>query len=142
MGIFTLLIANWRTTLYATLVALALSGAGFAYYTIEKRGYERRVAENAAAQVETLQRRLGALQLTAAADAARATADREQIDKLETQARETPKNDGVCLDADAARRVRAIGGSSSPVAAPVPAKRHSKLLPWRGGYPRPGPERK
>lgn len=135
MGIFTLLFANLRATLIAVAVTLALSGAGFAYYTIEKHGYQRKSAEDAAAQVETLQRRLGALQLAAAADAARASADREQIDKLETLSRETPKNDGVCLDADAARRVRAIGGSASPVTAPVPARRHSKLLPWRGGHP-------
>ncbi len=134
--IIALFFAKWRFYLYGTLVALVLSGAGFAVYTIEKRGYERRVAENAAAQIETLQRRLGALQLIAASDAIRATTDRDHIEKLETLSRETPKNDGVCLDADAARRVRSIGGSSDPVAAPVPARRYPKLLPLRGGYSR------
>lgn len=71
-------------------------------------GYKLRAAQDAYEQVETLKRRLGALQITTANDAKRLAADSKTIAELERKAGETPPNTGACLDRDAARRVRAI----------------------------------
>jgi thiol:disulfide interchange protein len=95
---------NWKVAVAAAVV-LAL---GFAYMQVDKNAYQRRVSEEAREQVEILQRRLGALQLTAKADAARSAEDQKRIAELERLASETPPNTGACLDRDAARRVRAI----------------------------------
>ena len=88
---------NWK--------ALALVAAVIGIFTL---GYKLRAAQDAYEQVATLQRRLGALQLTAKADAKRAAKDKARLDELERLASETPQNAGACLDRDAARRVRAI----------------------------------
>jgi hypothetical protein len=88
---------NWKLV----LVALAIT-------TIFTLGYKLRAAYDAYEQVETLKRRLGALQITAKHDAARVAADAKTIAELERKASETPPNTGACLDRDAARRVRAI----------------------------------
>jgi hypothetical protein len=128
------LLTNWRLIAIVSAVLAALTGAGIVWHNIDKAGYQRRAAEDAAAQVEVLKSRLGALQLTAASDAARAATDHAYIDQLETLSRETPKNDGVCLDADAARRVRAIG-SPNTKPAPVPARRSTNLFQKRSGNP-------
>lgn len=130
LTILSSIVANWRMI----LITAALVAAGVVWHQIDKAGYQRKAAEDAAAQVEVLQRRLGTLQLTQAADAQRAAADAYFNSKLEALSRDTPKNDGVCLDADAARRVRAIGGSNTRP-APVPAKRHSNVLQGRSGAP-------
>jgi hypothetical protein len=88
---------NWK--------ALALVACVLAIFTL---GYKLRSAMDAYEQVATLQRRLGALQLTAKVDAQRAAVDAKRIQELERLASETPPNAGPCLDRDAARRVRAI----------------------------------
>jgi hypothetical protein len=95
---------NWRMA----VAAVAILGAGFAYQWINMEGYKRRVAEEAQVQVHALQERLEGLQRVAVADTLRAVADHNKISELEKLASETPTNDRACLDADAARRVRAI----------------------------------
>lgn len=122
LSALSFLITNWRTIAIVSAVLAALTGAGVLWHNIDKAGYQRKAAEDAAYQVEVLKRRLATIQLTAAVDAERSTKDRTYIDKLETQARETPKNDGVCLDAAAARRVRAIGGTKPNHTATKPAR--------------------
>jgi hypothetical protein len=121
---------NWKFA----AAAIALAVVGLAYQAADMEGYKRKVSEDAQEQLKTLNRRLGTLQLTQALDAQRASADAYLNSQLDTLSRETPPNASACLDADAARRVRAIG-ASQPVAAPVPSSRHSKLLPWRSGRP-------
>jgi hypothetical protein len=90
-------VKNWKL--------LALVAAVISIFTL---GYKLRSAQDAYEQVETLQRRLGALQLVSKSDSIRAEKDAKRIQELEGLARETPRNDGPCLDRDAARRVRTI----------------------------------
>jgi hypothetical protein len=119
-------INNWK----AILAALVLLAAAVFYQRAEMAGYKKRVDEDAKAQVVLLQKRLLTLSLIAEQDKQRAAEDTAKITELETLANATPKNDGGCLSPDAARRVRAIGGPK-PVAAPLPASRHSNVLPGR-----------
>lgn len=121
---------NWKLA----AAAIVLTVAGLAYQSSNMDGYKRRVNEEAQAQVKTLQTRLLALSMITAADTQRATFDAYLNTKLDTLSRETPKNDSACLDADAARRVRAIG-APEPRATPVPSRRHTGVLPWRSGRP-------
>lgn len=116
------------------LGAVVIAIFGFAYQASNIDGYNRKVAEDAQAQVIILQKRLLAMAIVTQADTQRAKEDAENNSQLEQLSRETPPNASACLDVDAARRVRAIG-SSQPRATPVPARRHSKLLPWRSGRP-------
>lgn len=95
---------NWKVAV-AAVMAL---GAGFAYMHIDKAAYQRRVAEEAAAQVKVLQGRLDTIAAINQAYTARYSEDQKQISKLEKEASETPPNSGPCLDRDAARRVRSI----------------------------------
>jgi uncharacterized membrane protein YgaE (UPF0421/DUF939 family) len=97
-------VKNWKVSI-GIVVAIAIA---IFLFKLERSGYERRVQEEAQEQVIILQRRLGALQLTAAADAKRAEENMKRIAELEEKARETPPNAAACLDRDAARRVRAI----------------------------------
>jgi len=122
LSILTLLITNWRTTAITSAVIAAVTGAGILWHNIDKAGYQRKAAEDAAYQVDILQKRLATTQLTLAMDAERASKDKAYIDQLETLARETPKNDGVCLDAASAGRVRAIGGAKPNRPATKPAR--------------------
>lgn len=116
------------------LAAVVLTIAGLAYQASNMDGYKRRVNEEAQVQVKLLQGRLDTLQHLTADDALRATANAYLNTKLDTLSRETPKNDGSCFDADAARRVRAIG-SVQPVATPVSPLRHSIVFPGRHRRP-------
>ena len=127
LGAASWFLKNWKLAATAILVVCV----GLAYQSANMEGYKRKVAEDAQAQVVILQKRLLTLNIVAQADAARQKADRDYIDKLEARS-ETPKNDSACLGLDAARRVRAIGNPKS-VTAPLPTRRHPKLLPWRGG---------
>jgi predicted negative regulator of RcsB-dependent stress response len=102
---------NWKVAVAAALVL----AAGFAYMQIDKSAYQRRVAEEAAAQIEmvrselkTAQGRLATLQKISDADAKRAFDDAKRIDELETMATATPRNDGAALDAATAKRIGAI----------------------------------
>lgn len=88
---------NWKL--------IALVAAVLSIFTL---GYKLRSAMDAYEQVETLKRRLGALQITDAVNAKRLAADSKTIAELERKASETPANSGACLDRDAARRVRSV----------------------------------
>jgi hypothetical protein len=75
---------------------------------IDKAAYQRRVAEEAAAQVKVLQGRLDTVNAINSAYNARYSTDQKAIAQLKKAASETPKNDAACLPLDAARRVRSI----------------------------------
>ena len=130
LGTASWFLKNWKLAAAAILLVVA----GLAYQSANMEGYKRKVAEDAQAQLSTLKFRLGALQLSQALDAQRATSYAYLNSQLDTLSRETPHNDGACLDLDAARRVRAIG-AAQPVAAPVPARRYPSLLQRRSGTP-------
>lgn len=95
---------NWKVAVAAAAVLVA----GFAYMAIDKSAYQRRVNEEAQAQVKLLNNRISTLEQVKAAYTKRFAEDHAHITELEKLASETPKNDSPCLDADAARRVRAI----------------------------------
>lgn len=95
---------NWKVAVAALLVL----GAGLAYQHIDKTAYQRRVSEEAAAEVATLKGRLATLQKQTAADAERAKADAAYIDSLEALVSETPANDKPALDQSTAGRIGAI----------------------------------
>jgi hypothetical protein len=130
LGAASWFLKNWK---YAA-VALGLAVAGFAYQASNIDGYKRKAAEDAQVQIDTLKNRILASAIIAAADTQRATADAYLNTQLDALSRETPPNASACLDADAARRVRAIG-AGQPSAATVSTRRHSIVLPWRSGRP-------
>lgn len=92
---------NWKVAIAAILLVCA----GLGYQQIDKNAYQRRVSEEAAAQVKVLQGRLDTLTAVSQADAERALAASAVITELERTASLTPPNDGPCLDANAASRV-------------------------------------
>lgn len=153
MILLSYLAAHWTLVLLVTVAILGLSAAswflknwklaaaaivilfaGLAYQAVDMEGYKRRLAEDNLVQVQMLQRRLGALQLTQALDAQRAVADSYLNSKLDDLSRATPRNDGACLDLPAARRVRAIS-SAKPLATPLPTGRLTSLLQRRSSAP-------
>jgi CBS-domain-containing membrane protein len=95
---------NWKVAVAALLVL----GAGLAYQHVDKTAYQRRVSEEAAAEVATLKGRLATLQKQTAADAERAKADAAYIDALEALANDTPRNDTPAIYKDTANRIGAI----------------------------------
>lgn len=95
---------NWKVAVAALLVL----GAGLAYQHIDKTAYQRRVSEEAAAEVATLKGRLVTLQKQTAADAERAKADAAYIEALEVLAGDTPPNDTPAIDKNTANRIGAI----------------------------------
>lgn len=95
---------NWKVAVAALLVL----GAGLAYQHIDKTAYQRRVSEEAAAEVATLKGRLATLQKQTAADAERAKADAAYIESLEALAGETPPNNTPAIDKSTANRIGAI----------------------------------
>jgi hypothetical protein len=121
---------NWKFA----AAAIVLTIAGFAYQASNIDGYKRKAAEDAQVQIDTLKNRILASAMIAAADTQRATADAYLNTQLDALSRETPPNASACLDADAARRVRAIG-AGQPSAATVSTRRHPIVLPWRSGRP-------
>jgi cell division protein FtsB len=104
LGYLAFILKNWKIA----LAAIVLVCFGLAYQKANMDGYKRRVNEEAAAQVKLLNDRIATMTLVTALDAQRAKDDQEKISELERLASETPPNTGVCLDADATRRVRAI----------------------------------
>lgn len=95
---------NWKVAVAALLVL----GAGLAYQHVDKTAYQRRVSEEAAAEVATLKGRLATLQKQTDADAERAKADAAYIESLEALAGETPPNDTPAIDKATANRIGAI----------------------------------
>jgi hypothetical protein len=102
--------------------------AALAYQSADLGGYKRRIDEEKAQEITLLKDRIVKLALVSAQDNQRATADAFLNTQMETLSRETPKNDGPCLDRAAAGRVRAIGPSIS-LATTAPARRHTIVLP-------------
>lgn len=121
---------NWKLA----AAAIVLLCAGLAYQAVDMEGYKRRVSEDSAAQVQLLAKRLLAVNMTAALDAQRATADAYLNSKLDDLSRATPPNNGACLDLPAARRVRAIS-SAKPLATSLPTSRLTSLLQRRSAAP-------
>jgi apolipoprotein N-acyltransferase len=95
---------NWKLIAAAVFIL----AAGFAYMHVDKQAYARRLAEESAAQVRTLQGHIKTLNDAADADAKLARADADRISKLESQVNETPPNAQRCLDRAGAGRVRNI----------------------------------
>lgn len=95
---------NWKVA----LAAIAVLAAGFAYMQIDKNAYQRRVSEEAAAQVAMLRGRLVTLQKQTDADAERAKTDATYIETLEAEASQTPANATPGIPADVAKRIGAI----------------------------------
>jgi apolipoprotein N-acyltransferase len=95
---------NWKVAVAAVLIL----AAGLAYQQIDKNAYERRVSEEAAEKVKTLQARIDTMNQINQANAERAIEDATKIAEMERIASETPANAGACLDRDAAGRVRSI----------------------------------
>lgn len=124
LGAAAWFLKNWKFALAAIVVAVL----GIAYQSANMEGYKRRVNEEAQAQIVLLQKRLLSMAMITQADNQRATADAYLNTKLDALSRETPYNASACLPVDATRRVRAIGSGQAD-AAPVSARRHSKLFP-------------
>lgn len=95
---------NWKVA----VAALVVLGGGFAYMQIDKNAYQRRVAEEHAAQVKQLHDQIAKRDAAAEADAKRAQQDADEIAKLKELANATPANNSACLDRAAADRVRSI----------------------------------
>lgn len=121
---------NWK----AALAAVVLVFAGLVYQHADLGGYKRALDEQKAAQIETLQKRLLAVNMITAQDSQRAVADAFLNSKLKALARETPANAGPCLDASAAHRVWAVRSAAS-LPAPLPARRISDVLQGRHRLP-------
>uniref|UniRef100_E6VL47 Uncharacterized protein n=1 Tax=Rhodopseudomonas palustris (strain DX-1) TaxID=652103 RepID=E6VL47_RHOPX len=95
---------NWKVA----VAALAVLGAGFAYMQIDKNAYQRRVTEEAATKVRTMEDRLRIMNALSKAYTDRYVADQKELSELKRRASETPENSSPCLDRDAARRVQSI----------------------------------
>lgn len=117
------------------VAALAVAVAGFLYQGAVTSGIKIQMEKELAEQVEIANNRLATINTLTLKDAMQAKKDADDNDALAKSAGETPKNDSPCLDIDAARRVRAIGGPAEPVATTVPARGPTSLLPWRSKHP-------
>jgi hypothetical protein len=104
LGYVSFILHNWKTA----VAAVAVACCGLAYQHADVAGYERRVAEDVAAQTQVYKERIDALNSIALKNAMQAKSDSESIKSLEKQSEETPKNDSPCLDRAAASRVRNI----------------------------------
>jgi PII-like signaling protein len=85
--------------------AILIAVAGFFYQGTVMHGINLQLAKDAAVQIQILQDRQTALNNLALSDAMQAQSDNELITKLKKEANATPKNNGVCLDPNASRRV-------------------------------------
>jgi hypothetical protein len=118
------LIAHWGLVLIATAVviglgatawflknlkiaflAIGLAVVGFMYQGAVMHGIQLQMTRDAAIEKIILQGRADDLENLAIKDAAQAKTDADKITKLEKDARDTPKNNGACLPADAAGRI-------------------------------------
>ena len=126
LGAASWFLKNWKLAAGAIIVVVF----GLAYQSANMDGYQRKVAEDAQAQIKVLGARLLAANIIASQDTQRATADAFLNSKLDALSRETPFNPAGCLSLDAARRVRAIG-DPQPITAPLPTRRHPSMLQRR-----------
>jgi hypothetical protein len=129
--LLTFLVTNWKVT----LGALAILGAAYALHVSSLHGYQKRVDEEHKQEINLLQDRIATLSHLASLDAQRAQDDAKQNAQLETLSRDTPKNDGPCLDAAAAHRVWALRGAQG-LPAPTPPGRIADVFQKR--HQRPG----
>lgn len=118
---------NWKLAVAVAVIACC----GLVYQHADVSGYNRRVAEDVAAQTQIYKDRIDVLNKVASAHGAATLRDAADIDKLEKKASETPKNDAACLDRAGASRVRSIGndgrdGSKESIAAR--ARRHTGVF--------------
>lgn len=104
LGAIAFFLKNWK----AALAAICLIGASFVFQQIDRNAYQRRVNEEARERVKLLAARAKLAEEIADLNMARAERDAKTIEDLERKASETPADDGVCLDAAAAGRVRDI----------------------------------
>lgn len=109
------------------LAAVAVAIAGFMYQGAVMSGIQTQMQKDIAEQSEIYRGRVDALNTLALKNAAQANADADKINDLESRASETPKNDGACLDASAASRVRAIG-AIKPRSTAASARRYPSLF--------------
>lgn len=98
------ILKNWKVALAAAVIACC----ALAYQHADIAGYNRRVAEDVAAQTQIYKDRIEALNSIALKHAMETKHDDETIAKLREQSEQTPANDRACLDRDAASRVRSI----------------------------------
>lgn len=98
------LLNNWKLALAGVAVVAALL---FVWH-VDRAGYQRRVAEEAAVQVKVLQGRLDTVNAINTAYGQRYSADQKALSELKKAASETPKNDAACLPRAATGRVRSI----------------------------------
>lgn len=107
------------------LAAIGVAAAGLAYQGAVTSGIQDQMQRDLAAKTELYEGRIKTLNDLAKRNAVQAKLDADKIEELERTASETPKNDGACLDADAANRVSNIG-QRKPVA--TRPGRHSNLF--------------
>jgi hypothetical protein len=105
LGVAAYILKNLKFALAAIVIAVC----GFAYQGAVTSGIQDQMNKDIAAQADLYKGRLNTLSDLALKNAAQAKIDADKIAELESKASETPKNDGACFDADAARRVSNIG---------------------------------
>jgi hypothetical protein len=98
------LLRNWKLA----LGALGVLAVVIFLWQVDRRGYQRRVNEEAQAKLVLMQERIDTVEKLNKAYTALVLKDAAAITELERKASETPKNDAACLDRAAAGRVRAI----------------------------------
>lgn len=114
LGVAAYVLKNLKFALWA----IAIAAAGFIYQGAVTSGIQTELNKQIVAQSELYQNRIDELNRLAAHNVLRAKVDSAKIEKLESVASDTPKNDGVCLDAGAVSRVRNIGQQQrKPIAA-------------------------
>lgn len=104
LGFAAFVLKNWKIAAAAILIVAGIYGGQWLFTA----GVNAEVAREKARIVATLQNRIDIANSIADAAAERALKDATKIEELEKAASETPKNDGICLDAAAADRVRNI----------------------------------
>lgn len=104
LGAAAFFLKNWKIA----VVAVVLVAAGLSFQGAVQHGINLEIAKQVAAQTKVYKDRLETFQTIAAADALRATADKQVIDTLERLSSETPANNRVCFDAATTRRVHAV----------------------------------
>jgi hypothetical protein len=127
MSYVSYLLSHWELVVLCVLVVAALGYAAFAlrswkvaacavvvicvglfYQRAQIDGYNRRVAEDVAAQTQIYKDRIDALNTLALRNAMQAQKDSDSLNALRKKSEDTPKNDSACLDRAAVGRVRDI----------------------------------
>jgi hypothetical protein len=104
LGYAAFALRNWKVAAFAVVVTCA----ALFYQRAQIDGYNRRVAEDVAAQTQIYKDRIDALNTLALRNAMQAQKDSDTLNALRKKSEDTPKNDGACLDRAAVGRVRDI----------------------------------